>query len=37
MNTRTVVTTVPVRGRLLRRPCPHAAVACTPLVAHAGR
>ncbi|KAG0751986.1 hypothetical protein G6F24_013878 [Rhizopus arrhizus] len=37
MNTRTVATTVPVRRRLLRRPCPHAAVARTPLVAPAGR
>ncbi len=37
MNTRTVATTVPVRRRLLRRPCPHAAVFYTALVAHAGR
>lgn len=37
MNTRTVATTVPVRRRLLRRPYPHAAVARTPRVAHAGR
>jgi hypothetical protein len=37
MNTRTVMTTVPVRRRLLRRPCPHAVVARTPPVAHAGR
>lgn len=37
MNTRTVAITVPVRRRLLRRPCPHAAVARIPLVAHAGR
>jgi len=37
MNTRTVATTVPVRRRLLRRPCPHAAVGNTLLVAHAGR
>lgn len=37
MNTRTVMTTVPVRRCLLRRPCPHAVVACTPSVAHAGR
>lgn len=36
MNTRTVATTVPVRRRLLR-PCPHAAVFGTALVAHAGR
>lgn len=37
MNTRTVATTVPVRRRLLHRPCPHAAVFGTALVAHAGR
>jgi hypothetical protein len=37
MNARTVATTVPVRRRLLRRPCPHAVVACSALVAHAGR
>ena len=37
MNTRTVATTVPVRRRLLRCPCPHTAVDRTPLVAHAGR
>ncbi len=37
MKTRTVATTVPVRRRLLRRPRPHAAVACPALVAHAGR
>ena len=37
MNTRTVVTTVPVRRLLLRRPYPHAVVAHTAPVAHAGR
>ncbi len=37
MNTRTVSNTVPVRRRLLRRPCPCAVVACPPLVVHAGR
>lgn len=37
MNTRTVASTVPVRRRLLRRPCPHAAITRTALVAHAGR
>lgn len=37
MNTRTVETTVPVRGRLLRRPCAHAAQCRRPQVAHAGR
>ncbi len=37
MNTRTVATTVPVRRRLLRRPCPHAALDRSALVAHAGR
>lgn len=37
MNARTVFTTVPVRRRLLRRPCPHAVGGNTLLVAHAGR
>ncbi len=37
MNARTVFTTVPVRRRLLRRPCPYAVVGNTLLVAHAGR
>lgn len=37
MNTRTVATTVPVRRRLLRRSFPHAALARSPWVAHAGR
>lgn len=37
MNARTVCNTVPVRRRLLRRPCPHAVVGNTLLVAHACR
>jgi len=37
MNTRTVSTTVPVRRRLLRRPCPQAMVGRIPPVVHAGR
>ena len=37
MNARTVCNTVPVRRRLLRRPCPHAVVGNTLLVAYAGR
>lgn len=36
MNTRTVSNTVPVRRRLLRRPCPQAVVR-SHRVAHAGR
>jgi len=36
MNARTVCNTVPVRRRLLRRPCPLAVVGTALLVAHAG-